>query len=236
EKITASFEHLPDDWPVHGETGYRFANVVNRMLVDSATRTRMDRAYRQFIDEPLEWREVAYQSQQLVLRRSLASELNVATNLLARLARADRRTRDFTFNTLRTALAERGGRRARPLRRRGARLPRRLRIPREARAARDARDLHPRHQALRGRACAAQRALRDEHAVARGGAALEPLQPLAPARARGAPRALAERRVPLLPDSLRQLAARGARRRRRRRLSRAHRGLHDQGGARGEIA
>src|SRR5947199_99322 len=60
EKITASFEHLPDDWPVHGETGYRFANVVNRMLVDSATRTRMDRAYRQFIDEPLEWREVAY--------------------------------------------------------------------------------------------------------------------------------------------------------------------------------
>ena len=106
EKITASFEHLPDDWPVHGETGYRFANVVNRMLVDSATRTRMDRAYRQFINEPLEWREVAYQSQQLILRRSLASELNVATNLLARLARADRRTRDFTFNTLRTALAE----------------------------------------------------------------------------------------------------------------------------------
>src|SRR5439155_1279504 len=106
EKITASFEHLPDDWPVHGETGYRFANVVNRMLVDSATRTRMDRAYRQFIDEPLEWREVAYQSQQLVLRRSLASELNVATNLLARLARADRRTRDFTFNTLRAFHAD----------------------------------------------------------------------------------------------------------------------------------
>ncbi|HEX4648134.1 MAG TPA: malto-oligosyltrehalose synthase [Steroidobacteraceae bacterium] len=106
EKITASFEHLPADWPVHGETGYHFANVVNRLLVDSATRTRMDRAYRQFIDEPLEWREVAYQCQQLVLRRSLASELNVATNLLAQLARADRSTRDFTFNTLRTALAE----------------------------------------------------------------------------------------------------------------------------------
>src|SRR5438876_3643214 len=36
--------------------------------------------------------------------------------------------------------------------------------------------------------------LRDEHAVARGGAALEPLQPLAPARARGAPRELAPAR------------------------------------------
>lgn len=106
EKITASFEHLPEDWPVHGDTGYHFANVVNRILVDSATRARMDRAYRQFIEEPAEWREVAYQCQQLVLRRSLASELNVATNLLAGIARSERSTRDFTFNTLRTALAE----------------------------------------------------------------------------------------------------------------------------------
>ena len=77
---------------MHGETGYHFANVVNRMLVDSATRARMDRVYRAVIDEPLEWRDVAYECQQLVLRRSLASELNVATNQLARIARADRRT------------------------------------------------------------------------------------------------------------------------------------------------
>ena len=38
EKISLSFEHLPDEWPVHGETGYHFANVVNRMLIDAATR------------------------------------------------------------------------------------------------------------------------------------------------------------------------------------------------------
>ena len=35
EKITASFEYLPPTWPVHGETGYHFANVVNRLLVDA---------------------------------------------------------------------------------------------------------------------------------------------------------------------------------------------------------
>ena len=78
EKITASFEHLPQDWPVHGETGYHFANVVNRMLIDSATRVRMDRVYRGTTGETREWRDVAYECQQLVLRRSLASELNVA--------------------------------------------------------------------------------------------------------------------------------------------------------------
>jgi len=106
EKISLSFEHLPDEWPVHGETGYHFANVVNRMLIDAATRTRMERVYRTLTGESLEARDVAYQSQQLILRRSLASELNVATNQLARIARSDRSTRDFTFNNLRHALAE----------------------------------------------------------------------------------------------------------------------------------
>jgi (1->4)-alpha-D-glucan 1-alpha-D-glucosylmutase len=106
EKINLSFEHLPDDWPVHGETGYHFANVVNRMLIDAATRTRMDRVYRALSGEAQEARDVAYECQQLILRRSLASELNVATNQLARIARSDRSTRDFTFNNLRQALAE----------------------------------------------------------------------------------------------------------------------------------
>ncbi|HEX4388228.1 MAG TPA: malto-oligosyltrehalose synthase [Steroidobacteraceae bacterium] len=105
EKITASYEHLPD-WPVHGETGYHFANVVNRLLVDPATRTRMDRAYRAAVPEARDWPTVAYESQQLVLRRSLASELNVATNQLARISRADRHTRDLNFSSLRNALAE----------------------------------------------------------------------------------------------------------------------------------
>ena len=106
EKISLSFEHLPDDWPAHGETGYHFANVITRMLIDAATRTRMDRVYRALSGESLEWRDVAYECQQLVLRRSLASELNVATNQLARIARSDRSTRDFTFNNIRQALAE----------------------------------------------------------------------------------------------------------------------------------
>jgi len=106
EKISLSFEHLPDDWPVHGETGYHFANVVNRMLIDAATRTRMERVYRTLTGESLDARDVAYECQQLILRRSLASELNVATNQLARIARSDRSTRDFTFNNLRQALTE----------------------------------------------------------------------------------------------------------------------------------
>ena len=106
EKITASFESLPASWPVHGETGYHFANVVNRMLVDAATKARLDRVYQSFIGEHLEWQDVAYEAQHLVLRRSLASELNVVANRLARIAQIDRGTRDFTFSSVRQALAE----------------------------------------------------------------------------------------------------------------------------------
>ena len=106
EKITASFEYLPPTWPVHGETGYHFANVVNRLLVDAATKARMDRVYQSFIDQTLQWPNVAYDAQHMILRRSLASELSVVTNQLFRIAQADRHTRDFTFSTLRQTLAE----------------------------------------------------------------------------------------------------------------------------------
>ena len=106
EKITASFERLPADWPLHGETGYHFANVVNRLLVDTGGRGRMGRVYRSFIGEPRQWPDITYECQHRVLRKSLASELTTAANLLARIADGDRFTRDFTLASLWRALAE----------------------------------------------------------------------------------------------------------------------------------
>jgi len=106
EKITASFERLPSDWPLNGDTGYHFANVLNRLLVDTGSKGRMGRTYRAFIGEPRQWPDVAYECQHRVLRKSLASELNTAANLLARIAHGDRRTRDFTLASLWRALAE----------------------------------------------------------------------------------------------------------------------------------
>ena len=106
EKITASFERLPQSWPVHGTTGYNFANVVNGLFVDSRAKSRMDRIYRSFIGDYVEWPDVAYDSKVLVLRTSLAAELNVLSNQLARIAQMDRHTRDFTLSNLRHALTE----------------------------------------------------------------------------------------------------------------------------------
>jgi (1->4)-alpha-D-glucan 1-alpha-D-glucosylmutase len=106
EKIAARFEPLRDDWPVHGTTGYRFANVASGVMVDASARTRLDRIYRSFTRNALEWTDVAHESKRLVVDTSLAAELNVLANELRGIARSARSTRDFTQSSLRQALAE----------------------------------------------------------------------------------------------------------------------------------
>jgi (1->4)-alpha-D-glucan 1-alpha-D-glucosylmutase len=106
EKITAAHERLPERWAVHGTTGYRFAAVANGLFVDPRAKGRFERTWRAFTGEALDAEEAAYQGRRTILRTSLASELTVLAAEALRLARADRRTRDYTFNTLRQALAE----------------------------------------------------------------------------------------------------------------------------------
>jgi len=106
EKITASFERLPTTWPVHGTTGYNWLNVINGVLIDARAKARLDRIYSSFIVDYAEWGDVAFDSKILILRTALASESNVLANQLARIAEADRHTRDFTLSNLRRALTE----------------------------------------------------------------------------------------------------------------------------------
>ncbi len=107
EKIIAPHEYLPATWAVHGSTGYRFANVVNGLFVDTSNRSRIDRAWRAFVKhEAVSFDDAAYRGKRTIMRSALAGELTVLARRLLRLARADRRTRDFTINTLQQALAE----------------------------------------------------------------------------------------------------------------------------------
>jgi len=106
EKIVAPHEDVPESWHVHGTTGYRFAMVANGVLVDTAAASRIDRIWRAFSGEDEPFEELAYFGKHVIMRSALASELTVLATELLRIARADRRTRDFTFNTLRRAIAE----------------------------------------------------------------------------------------------------------------------------------
>lgn len=106
EKILSHFEHLPDNWPICGTTGYDFANLLNGLLLDSSAEARMTALYHRFIGSRLDFEELVYACKKLIIDSAMVGELNVLATLLFRLARANRLSRDFTLNRLRQALIE----------------------------------------------------------------------------------------------------------------------------------
>jgi (1->4)-alpha-D-glucan 1-alpha-D-glucosylmutase len=106
EKILTGRETLPAQWPVDGTTGYDFANLVNGLFVDTANASRMDRTYRNFTGDEIDFDDLAYRCRKLIIRVALVSELNVLANQLTRIALSKRHTCDFTLNSLRDALTE----------------------------------------------------------------------------------------------------------------------------------
>ncbi len=106
EKILTGEERLRREWPVCGTTGYDFSNLVNGLFVDPTSAGRMDRIYRNFIGDEIDFDDLAYRCRKLIIRVALVSELNVLANQLARIALSKRHTCDFTLNSLRDALTE----------------------------------------------------------------------------------------------------------------------------------
>ena len=106
EKILGPGESLVESWPASGTTGYEFLNEVNNLFVDRDGRTALDRHYRELIGDDSSFSDVVRRSKKLILEVSLSSELHMLTSQLDRLAARSRRSRDFTFNTLRQALSE----------------------------------------------------------------------------------------------------------------------------------
>lgn len=106
EKILASGEQLPEEWPVHGTTGYEFANLVGRLLVDPTGENPLTRLYYRIARMQPDFDEVLHASKRLVIRSQLSGELTMLANMADAIAQSDRHTRDFTLNGLRYALAE----------------------------------------------------------------------------------------------------------------------------------
>ena len=106
EKILADFESLPEAWPVSGTTGYDFSNHLNGILLETKAEKPMTSLYHQFVGKQFDLESLLYNCKKLIIRSSMAGELNVLASQLYCLAQADRATRDFTFNRLRDGLIE----------------------------------------------------------------------------------------------------------------------------------
>lgn len=106
EKILAPHERLPESWAIQGTTGYEFAALATGWLVDTAGERVLTRTYQHFVESTRSFEEVAYKGRKLVMRISLAPEVEGLATQLDRLAQLDRHTADFTRSALREAIIE----------------------------------------------------------------------------------------------------------------------------------
>jgi (1->4)-alpha-D-glucan 1-alpha-D-glucosylmutase len=106
EKILSAGEALPRGWRVAGTTGYDYLNELNGVFVARAEAKRMRRAYVKLTGLGEAFGDVRYDCKRLIMETSMASELNVLAHALERIAEGNRRSRDFTLDSLRDALTE----------------------------------------------------------------------------------------------------------------------------------
>ena len=106
EKILEHGETLPGDWAAAGTVGYDFMTETTQLFVDSANVALFDHLYQRFTGLETRFADLAYDKKQMIMRRALASEVAVLARALDRLTEHQRRTRDFTLNSLRDAMRE----------------------------------------------------------------------------------------------------------------------------------
>src|SRR5947209_7560772 len=106
EKILTGEEQLPQNWPVHGTTGYDFANQVAGVLVDHNAEGAITKIFKRFIGHSLHFGHLVYAKKRLVMRISLANEVNVLGNMVDRLSEQNRWFRDYTLEALARAVRE----------------------------------------------------------------------------------------------------------------------------------
>jgi len=106
EKILAPHEPLREDWPIDGTTGYDFLNQVLALLVDNGAERDFSACYAQFCGEHRSLAEIVHECKLHIMENEMSSELNVLARDMARLARQNPRSADFTRNLLRRAIKE----------------------------------------------------------------------------------------------------------------------------------
>ncbi|MGZ3442931.1 MAG: malto-oligosyltrehalose synthase, partial [Polyangia bacterium] len=106
EKILEGHEKMPSSWLVDGTTGYEWLNAVNGLFVDRAHAAAFDALYARFTGIRQKWSDLIIEKKRILMRSSMASEINMLSYRLNRLSESNRRTRDFTLNALTGALID----------------------------------------------------------------------------------------------------------------------------------
>jgi (1->4)-alpha-D-glucan 1-alpha-D-glucosylmutase len=106
EKILEGNEKMPSSWQVDGTTGYEYLNLVNGLFIDAGNKAAFSELYARFTGIRQKWADLVIEKKRVLMRSSMASEINMLSHRLNRLSEGNRRTRDFTLNALTGALGD----------------------------------------------------------------------------------------------------------------------------------
>ena len=106
EKILGRGEHLPEDWPIAGTTGYEYLNHLNGIFVDPAGGEAIEAVYSKFAGKQTSFADVVYEKKKLVMNSLLRVEVRGLARQLAELAAKDRYARSISRLELIDGLTE----------------------------------------------------------------------------------------------------------------------------------
>jgi (1->4)-alpha-D-glucan 1-alpha-D-glucosylmutase len=106
EKILSRGESLDAHWAIDGTSGYDFLNDLNGLFIDRHHAEALHAVNNRFTGKLIPFDVVGYLCKKLIMSSSMASELNMLAYSLDEITERDRRSRDFTLDSLRDALKE----------------------------------------------------------------------------------------------------------------------------------
>ena len=106
EKILSGGEQVPEDWSIFGTIGYVFLNPLNGIFVKTENGRVFTGIYRRFTGSKVKYRDLVYEKKKLIMLTSMYGEVTALGQRLNEIAEKNRHTRDFTLNSLRSAITE----------------------------------------------------------------------------------------------------------------------------------
>jgi len=106
EKILIGDEALPEDWPVHGTTGYEFIKAVNMLFVDPRGIRTLDKVNATFTSIEASFQDVVYHRKKQVMKELFMGEVRSLAHDLNWVAEQDRHARGLRGEQLSQALVE----------------------------------------------------------------------------------------------------------------------------------
>ncbi|MDQ7950026.1 MAG: malto-oligosyltrehalose synthase, partial [Pedobacter sp.] len=107
EKILASDEQLPQNWPVEGTTGYDFLYIVNNLLTNRDAEKKFNQLYREITQKKIKAKEQVILKKRAILDQHMQGELDHLVTLFGSLHLVDKKDlKSLPKDALKLALAD----------------------------------------------------------------------------------------------------------------------------------